>query len=68
MDLDGSGTLDVDEFLNLLDAHYSFCDSDPVADLRPVFRRVLNLFDLSFFGKKNEKKAISRYLKGLFNF
>ena len=51
MDLDGSGTLDVDEFLNLLDAHYSFCDSDPVADLRPVFRRVLNLFDLSFFEK-----------------
>ncbi len=38
VDLDGSGTLDVDEFLNLLTAHYSFCDSDPRVDLRPVFR------------------------------
>jgi len=38
VDLDGNGTLDVDEFLNLLDRHYSFCEADPNADLEPVYR------------------------------
>ncbi len=49
VDIDGNGTLDMNEFLYLLDVHFDFCGCQPTEDLLPVFRYSSALLDLVVF-------------------